>query len=336
MKGLVMFVLLAFFLPACSSISSLEKQCEINNVITSCNTLGWNYHKGVNVKQDNAKAAYFYNKSCDKGDDTACNNYAYILLNGLGIQKDAKKAFEIFDRLCDRHPPSCANLGNMYYDGDGVEQSYTQAYKYHNIACDKGIKDGCVSIGVMQEFGRGVEKDPLNASFLYRELCVDGIGKGCSRLGILYFYGNGVEKSFLKAREFSKKGCDLGDELGCNTLGTIYANGLGTERNMSSSLDLFQKACNKGLDMACKNTDSLNRMNSVIGTGKVSTNQAATDNRSNFLEVFFYLLSAGLSGYAEGRYGNTIKMPPSSSNMKTDPIRCTTQIIGKQLYTDCK
>ena len=75
---------------------------------------------------------------------------------------------------------SCLNLGNLYYDGDGVKQDYKKAREFYNKACEMG-----------------------NAL-------------GCGALGSLYQYGLGVRQNDSKAMEFFGKACDLGEQKDCD------------------------------------------------------------------------------------------------------------------------
>lgn len=83
---------------------------------------------------------------------------------------------------------SCLNLGNLYYDGDGVKQDYKKAREFWNKACEMGEADSC------------------------------------SILGYLYEIGQGVKQDYKKAMEFYGKACDLSSQLGCDKYKKIKLN----------------------------------------------------------------------------------------------------------------
>ena len=79
---------------------------------------------------------------------------------------------------------SCLNLGNLYYDGDGVKQDYKKASEFWSKSCEMGY------------------------------------ALGCGILGDLYY----VMKDYNKAMEFFGKACDLGEQKGCDKYKEIKLN----------------------------------------------------------------------------------------------------------------
>lgn len=63
--------------------------------------IGLFYHKGIEVGQDDAKAAEWYLKAANQGHAYAQNNLGHIYAKGLGVQQDIAAAKEWFGRACD-------------------------------------------------------------------------------------------------------------------------------------------------------------------------------------------------------------------------------------------
>ena len=51
------------------------------------------------------------------------------------------------------------NLGNMYYNGEGVQTSYAEAVKWYRKAAEQGHAGAQLSLGQMYQDGRGTPKD---------------------------------------------------------------------------------------------------------------------------------------------------------------------------------
>ena len=117
------------------------------------------------------------------GNELAIANMAYLA-------GDYQKAFKHYKIACDNGEYiGCNNLGDLYYNGQGVRQNYTEASKYFKIACDNEVY------------------------------------QGCENLGALYGLGKGVRQSHSMAKEYFGKACDLGDKLGCDAFADLNQKG---------------------------------------------------------------------------------------------------------------
>ncbi len=95
----------------------------------------------------------------------------------------------------------CANLGYLYYKGEGVKQDYKKANDLYKTACDGGDMWGCYNLGVLYTKGEGVKQDHKKASDLYKTACDGGLMRGCNSLGVLYENGWGVKQDKSKAKQ---------------------------------------------------------------------------------------------------------------------------------------
>ena len=61
-------------------------------------------------------------------------------------------------RECADQGHVCAqyNLGSMYYQGQGVKQSFSEAVKWYYKAADQGYAAAQFNLSVMYEEGKGV------------------------------------------------------------------------------------------------------------------------------------------------------------------------------------
>lgn len=205
------------------------------------------YKKGMGVSQDIQKAKGYYKKSADKGNEYAMYELATMYIDDHRfneaiqlLEKSAMKGFNVAYHC----------LGDMYYNGKGVAQSYERAYDYFN----KGIGFSACKfrLALMLRDGIGVAKDKDKSNEFLTLSADEGMGsaqyllgcdyyngtyeqnyslaikylevalknkslpnfiKGdiCRKLAACYRFGRGVSANEDKANEFTKKGADLGD-----------------------------------------------------------------------------------------------------------------------------
>jgi tetratricopeptide (TPR) repeat protein len=89
------------------------------------------------------------------------------------VEADYSEALKWFEKLAAReHDDSFrsgaqAQLGWMYYRGEGVEQNYDAAFKWFTLAVsgiwDTGAYSAAYGLAEMYKYGHGVDKDPQKA-----------------------------------------------------------------------------------------------------------------------------------------------------------------------------
>ena len=117
--------------------------------------------------------------------------------------------------------PSCANLGRMYYLGEGVRQDYAEAVKWYR---------------------KGAEADHAVAQ---------------NGLAVCYLNGRGVPKNAAEAVKWFQKSAEQGYALAQHSLGACYYNGDGVQKNRTEAIKWFQKAAAQG---NAQSKDALRRL----------------------------------------------------------------------------
>ena len=182
----------------------------------SCFKLGYMYHEGQGVEQDDEQSAKWSEKACEGGIGPGCVNLGIMYTKGWGVEKDPEQASKLFRKACELDiSRGCANLGIMYRDDWGVEQDHEQASKLFRKACEGEGAEACTFLGTFYRYGRGVEQDDEQASKLFRKACGGGDAKACTFLGFMYHKGLGVEQDPESAAKWRKKACDLGYTEAC-------------------------------------------------------------------------------------------------------------------------
>ncbi len=61
------------------------------------------------------------------------------------------------------NPDAQINLGNMYFDGNGVPQDNAESVKWYLLAADQGSVDAQIALGFLYEYGDAVHFDYVRA-----------------------------------------------------------------------------------------------------------------------------------------------------------------------------
>ena len=61
------------------------------------------------------------------------------------------------------NPDAQINLGNMYFDGNGVPQDNAESVKWYLLAADQGSADAQIALGFLYEYGEAVPQDYVQA-----------------------------------------------------------------------------------------------------------------------------------------------------------------------------
>ena len=88
---------------------------------------------------------------------------------------DYAQAFKLFSPLAEQgDAPAQYNIGFMYYNGQGVTQSYQEALKWFRLAAAQGFASAQNNIGWMYLKGYGVTQDHQEALKLFRLAAAQG------------------------------------------------------------------------------------------------------------------------------------------------------------------
>ena len=94
-------------------------------------------------------------------------------------------------------------LGDMYYNGTGVELSYEKAFQLFSEGKDYPLCK--YRMALMLRKGEGVKADPAQANTLLREAADAGNARAQYQLGIDYYAGNYSEQNFKQAVTYLMK-----------------------------------------------------------------------------------------------------------------------------------
>jgi S1-C subfamily serine protease len=138
------------------------------------------------------------------------------------------------------------NLGNLYYEGRGLEKDLTQAAEWIRKAALQGNAEAQASLGVLYQLGHGVGQDYYEAAAWYRKAAEQGLAQGQHLLGLLYETGEGVPQDNGQAATWFRKAADQGDAFAQNQLGGLYAEGKGVPKDHVQAAAWYRKAAEQG------------------------------------------------------------------------------------------
>lgn len=131
------------------------------------------------------------------------------------------------------------NLGDMYENGKGVEQSYTKAAEWYCKAAEQGNHEAQRQLGYLYDVGLGVELNKIRAAELYRKA-------GYVDPGLMYE----TERNYEKAIEWYVRAAKQGDVRAQYSLGRMYIEGKGVEQNYVKAAEWYCNAAEQGYKRA--------------------------------------------------------------------------------------
>ena len=111
-------------------------------------------------------------------------------------------------------PNAMFDLALRYYNGDGVERNYAEAFKWCRKAAYKGNTAAMYTLAVCYDVGIGVEKNPAEAVRWWQSAADRGDADAMYELGIYFAKKSSSDSdpNFLKAVEWLRKAAKLGHE----------------------------------------------------------------------------------------------------------------------------
>jgi TPR repeat protein len=138
------------------------------------------------------------------------------------------------------------NLGNMYYNGEGVAQSYEKAAELYTLSAEGGNASARFNLGLLYSKGEGVAQSYEKAAELYTLAAEEGNASARYYLGLMYYKGEGVAQSYEKAVELYTLAAEGGNASARYMLGLMYYEGQGVAPSNEKSVEILTLAVNQG------------------------------------------------------------------------------------------
>ena len=115
-------------------------------------------------------------------------------------RKDYKTAYKLWLPLAEQGDAKAQyNLGQMYYEGQGVPQDHKEAVKWYRLAAEQGFAKGQYNLGTMYAEGEGIPQDYKEAVKWTRLAADQGDADAQYNLGQMYYFSRGVPQDYVLA-----------------------------------------------------------------------------------------------------------------------------------------
>lgn len=242
------------------------------------------------------KAVYWYKKAADSHNN---NEAQYILgehyFNGQGVERSYSEAYKRYKQSAEQgYLDAQFRLGYLFDTGVGVKEIDEEAVKWYTLAAETGDPSSQCNLAIKYYKGEGTEQDYTKAFDLFEKSAKQGVSAAQFYLGLMYSNGYGVDVDYKKAFYWYKLGAEQGD-AGCqNNLGVLYSNGHGVEKSVATAIAWYTKAANNGDITAMTNLGSKYYYGTQFDYG--------TGAYSDYTEAFKWFALASESDDACGQF----------------------------------
>ena len=182
--------------------------------------------------------------------------------NGQGVEQNYKLAIYWYRKAAEQgHVNSQYNLALLYEQPEdkiiGVEQNYKLAIYWYRKAAEQGDDKSQHALGYLYAKGQGVEQNYKLAEYWSRKAAEQGHASSQSILGVLYFSGQGVGQDYKLAEYWSRKAADKKNDSAQFNLGLMYVKGLNVEQNYKLAEYWYRKAAEQGHERAQHNLGNM-------------------------------------------------------------------------------
>ena len=133
-------------------------------------------------------------------------------------------------------------LGELYYYGDGVEQSKIEAVKWYQKAAVQGLADAQCDMGFVYAHGYGVPRDDAMAICWYEMAAMQDSGYAQSHLAHIFLRGIGTPHDYGKAYALYKILAGKGEVDAMHHVGMFYEFGKGVVQSNRLARYWYKKA----------------------------------------------------------------------------------------------
>lgn len=171
------------------------------------------------VRQSARKAAQWFRRAAEHGNECAQNNLGVLL--GSGPRQNVEEAL-YWLRKAFRAGSTCAgqNIAITYREKGDLKA----AFRWFRKVAEAGDGDALIQLGIHYYWGKGVRKNPKAAVQCFRKATkiknISGVGRDDAFffLGIAHHDGCGVRASMPKAKQFLKRANIDGDHVAAEKL----------------------------------------------------------------------------------------------------------------------
>lgn len=243
--------------------------------------LGKAYESGMQISKDISKAQYYYTAGTYYGNDEAKFLLARLNLeNQLNTDQCDLQIQQIIETADNGYDEACIYLGNLFFDGKHIEQSYEKAVAYWKKAEDHKNAEAQYLLAFCYANEKGVPTNYNLARMLAEQSNQQGYPRGARLLGHIYRNGLGCPQDLDKAEAYYKLAVERGDYASEVLLGNLYED----KKDYETSFIYYSLAADHGIAKGMYYVAWAYR----IGEG-------VTEDKEKAVDWFFRAIEAGHS-----------------------------------------
>lgn len=177
-----------------------------------------------------------------------------IFENGDGVVQDYSESFRWYKAAAEQGDVAAlVQIASFKAEGLGTDKDLIGAMGLYEKAADAGDIASMHIIGSMIENGLGTDQPPINAISWYEKSANAGFLDSATALGVIYHDGKITEQDLEKAKDWYAKAAAKGHPKAQNNLGLMYSRGQGVKQDYEKAAALFKAASDKNLKQAYRN-----------------------------------------------------------------------------------
>ena len=238
------------------------KAAELGNSLAMYK-VGEFYEKGLGTAVNLKESALWYEKASQKGNYNTIIKSARNYEEGIGVEKDLKKALELYEKsfpitnTMDLQIKILELKGKIYND----QKAYDELLKiYTAYASGFTITIGTMGLGELYYEGLGVEKDLKKAFDYYNIAAGHENGKAIEKLAWFYYKGEYVKKDLKKALETFEYAYLRNNRDVAYILGQMYYEGLGAKVDKNKGIEYYKISAKNGNIDGIKKIEELKKL----------------------------------------------------------------------------
>jgi TPR repeat protein len=137
----------------------------------------------------------------------------YCYYNGIGVEQSYSEAFsEFFKAAGQRMPDAMFWLAHFYFEGIGAPKNDALAFEWLMKSVEGGCDDGYLMLGDLYRQGKCVEQNAELAFQWCEKAAIHNNAQAQHKLAKMYLMGIGVEENYGTAFEWEEKSAENGNK----------------------------------------------------------------------------------------------------------------------------
>jgi hypothetical protein len=179
----------------------------------------------------------------DQGDAGAQANLGYMYYVGEGVPQSYEEAVNWYRKAAVQgHRDAQYNLAVAYAFGEGVTRNFEEAAVWYGRAAEQGHMLARYSLGLSYASGEGVRQNPQEAARWFSMAAEQGYDRAQVQLGSKYYTGDGVPQDYDQAVKWYRMAAEGGNAAAQYNLGAMYRSGEGVAQDNDEALRWFRLA----------------------------------------------------------------------------------------------